>query len=257
MLAALASTTAGCAARAAVVVTDTGGGAGTVTVTVTLDPAAAAAVGPLGGQVDTAGLAGEGWVVAAPVTAPDGSESVGATHPWRGQADLTAVLDEVGGTPAAPLVAVTLTRSQSLFRRHQRMVGTVDLRCGLGCFGDDGLRRATGSALGADPTAPTPSGASAAPPRVRLEITVERPGRLAGVAGTPAPAGPGRHAVAASVGPGGRAAASLETVSTDRGAEAAAAAGGAVVALVALATVVGLARRRRRPVVHQPVTPDP
>lgn len=260
--AALAAATvlAGCSADAQIDVVDSAPAlsttpAGTVTVTVTLDASAVALVGGLSGQLDAAGLAREGWQVGAPITLPGGGARVAATHTWSGQAQLTTVLDEVGGPPGAPLVAVRLGGSRGLFRRRVVADGTIDLSCGVGCFGDSGLAAVTGSVVGAAPAEVAPGVDPAS--SVRVGLRVELPGRAGGEVGAPAAAPKHAAAVTALAPLGGHADLALTTTGADHGAEVAAAIGGGllVVVVAGAAFAVAWRVRRRRPRVHQVDTP--
>jgi len=114
---------AACRAQLQVHVTLTSSGSGTVAVTVVLDRQAVTTVGD---RIDVADLRAQGWQVAGPAAAPDGSETLTVFHPFANPAEAQALLAHLGG----PLrLAVTHTRH--LASSSVGLHGVVDLRRGV------------------------------------------------------------------------------------------------------------------------------
>jgi hypothetical protein len=181
----------GCQVTAAVVVRVGQDGTGTVTVTVTLDRAATAAVGGVEGQLRTSDLAAAGWTVTSGSGA-DGSTVVTLAHGFSQLSEVPAILADVARAPGgahAPLFVVHVGQTRTFWRTTTTAGGTIDLTCGLSCFGDDGLTQAYGSELGVDPGRPGgPGSAATAAHDVRFSFRLELPGRVTSSSG----AGPGR-----------------------------------------------------------------
>jgi hypothetical protein len=219
-------------------------------VTVVVDRAAQAEIGGLAAQLRTADVAAAGWSVAGPRALPGGGSEVAATHPFTDGAQLSALLAEViaptriHGRAVVPLT-LTVSTHRSFWRTTRRVSGAVDLRCGLGCFGDAALRRAFGSVVGVDPA---PLGGRAAATRaLPFTLRVAIGGRVTSAPG--ATGAPGRLTWSASLGQRIPIDATVVTEDTAhvRDARIAAAVGGAVVvALVAVGVVVAVRRRRSR-----------
>ena len=147
---------AGCRVDTRVTVDDTGGGHGTVGVSVSLDPAALAAIGgrsALAAQLRDADLVAAGWQITGPISGPGGTTVVTASHPFTDPAQASDLLAELAGNGSAGSrpFQLTLATHHSLWRTSTSLTGRVDLACGLDCFGDSGLKTATGSTTGVDP----------------------------------------------------------------------------------------------------------
>jgi hypothetical protein len=143
----------GCRVDTRVSVIDTGGGHGTVAVTATFDAAAVHALGGesgLAGQLSVADLRTAGWTVSGPVAAAGGGAVVTVSHGYSSAAEATRLLAEVAGTGPAVQRPFQLKFSsqRGLFHVHESVTGRVDLRCGLSCFGDQGLQSALGNVNG-------------------------------------------------------------------------------------------------------------
>jgi hypothetical protein len=171
---------AGCSVTTTVGVQVTPNGSGAVTVDVTFGRQAAAAVGGVIGQLKTSDLAAAGWVVAGPKTGPDDSTVVAVTHRFAKLAQIPGILGEVAaGTGSAAPFALHVTRAGPGDRQTVTATGTVDLSCGLSCFGDAALRKTFGSAVGVNASAFSgPSGRAAARRDFVFHFTLTLPGRL-------------------------------------------------------------------------------
>jgi hypothetical protein len=146
----------GCQVKTSVSITESHDGTGTVGVTVDFDRAAVAALGGLDvaeSELSYADLQTAGWQVRAPYATPGGGMAVGAVHPYSTPEQAEALLSELAGTgsPGSRPFRLTLTRSRSFWHVKTQLAGTVNLSCGLACFGDSGLRTALGSSTGVDP----------------------------------------------------------------------------------------------------------
>lgn len=143
-LAALALLTS-CQATVGVDATIRRDGTGTVVAAATLDKAAVTATGDL--NVRAGDLAPTGWTVVER-GAPGGGRVVVARRPFRGVADFTKAMGELG----PPFRGFTMTRSRSLFRTKTAVTGAVDLRNGIESFGDSRLAGQLGAGgLGLQP----------------------------------------------------------------------------------------------------------
>jgi hypothetical protein len=149
----------------------TSSGTGSVAVTLVLDRQSVAVVGD---KVDLSDLAQEGWSVTGPVRAPDGSESVTVSHPFRTPAEGTALLARLGQP-----VHLTVTASRGALSSTVGLGGSVDLRGGVDAI--------------AGQVAVLPGGASAAlhalarsggtVPVFSLQVTAMFPGKPTAVVG--------------------------------------------------------------------------
>jgi hypothetical protein len=149
----LAGLLTGCRVQTSIAVTEQPNGSGAVQVSVALDPAAVAAVGgraALAAQLQDADLIAAGWTVTGPAAGPGSTTVVTARHPFHDAAQATALIADLAGTGATSSrpFRLVLSRHRSLWRSTTELGGTVDLSCGLGCFGDSGLTAATGSVVG-------------------------------------------------------------------------------------------------------------
>ena len=146
----------GCQVHTQVSVDDAGGGRGVVRVSVSLDGAALAAIGgsgALAAQMQAADLTAAGWTVTAPAPGPGSTTVVAASHPYETPAQAATLVGELAGSGPATArpFRLTLTQRHSFWRTETGLTGTVDLRCGLDCFGDSGLTKALGFPTGVNP----------------------------------------------------------------------------------------------------------
>ena len=183
--AALAATLgAGCQARTVVAVTDGTSGSGSVAVTVTLDKAADTAIGGLAGQLDTAGLAAQGWAVGPVRPAAGGGATVTATHPFATPAGLARTMASIAGSSAEPVFALSVVPRPGFWQDRTAVTGRVDLSCGVGCFGDAALRGRTGSPIGFDPARASATAGTTAAQSLAFQVTLQLPGSLTGTDAT-------------------------------------------------------------------------
>lgn len=234
---------AGCGVTTTVAVRARPGGTGTVTVRVALDAAANAAIGGLAHTLDTAGLAAAGWTVTEPRTA-GGTATVVASHPFAEPAQLPSLLAGVAVSDGRPLFRLRLTKSRSWWSNHTSIAGSVDLRCGVDCFGDAGLARATGSAVGVNPAALERQYHETPGQALRFRLIVQLPGSVTRTDAA------GRSGSVLRWDPrlGEETTVRAETSITDHAhvVDTAAALAAALVVFVAIAVVLGVRRRRRR-----------
>lgn len=227
----------GCRADLVVEVDAGSGPAGQVRATVTLDREAAAQVPDLARQLPVDDLEGAGWEVAGPDPAPGGGLTVSAAKRFASTAEAARAIEELSGA-GGPFSSLRLTRRRGFWKTATALSGTVDLRGGIGAFGDPALAELLGGPnLGLDP-----AGLEQELGRPLAEMVgVELVGRLPGTVRANAPGRrDGAPAWAVPLGGTATVAASSEAWNT---ATAAAVAGAA---LLAVALVVALAWRRAR-----------
>jgi len=164
VLAAVAVLT-GCQATIGVDATVRRDGTGTVVATATLDKAAVDASGDL--NVRAGDLAPTGWTVVER-GGPGGGRVVVARRPFRGVADFTKAMGELG----PPFRGFTMTRSRSLFRTKTAVAGAVDLRKGIEAFGDARLSEQ----LGANGLGLQPADQTALRKALKFDVTLTVPG---------------------------------------------------------------------------------
>jgi hypothetical protein len=180
-LVALVAALTGCQVNTRVAVEEDAGGRGTVAVTVTLDAGAVAAVGgeaALAAQLQDADLVAAGWSVSGPKPGPGSTTVLSASHPFATLAQASALVGDLAGSgpDASRPFRLSLSQHRSFWRTDTTLAGTVDLTCGLSCFGDSGLGGALGSPVGVNP-APLESAAGQQPGQV---FTFSVAARLAG-----------------------------------------------------------------------------
>jgi hypothetical protein len=151
-------------------------GAGTVSVTASLDHDAAAAVPDLAQTLRTADLRQAGWRIDGPSPVPGGGMTVVVTKAFSTPAEAVQVLGELSG-PTGPFRDLNLVRDTSLLGTTTTFTGTVDLTCGLACFGDPQLQQTLGANLGLDPTKLQQAGIDPAQ-ILTFEVGVRLPGTL-------------------------------------------------------------------------------
>jgi hypothetical protein len=170
--------------KTVVTIDDDSGGKGIVGVTLTLDQGAVEALGgrsSLTAQLKDADLIASGWSVTGPAAGPGSSVVITAVHPYKTLAEASQLVADLAGSGATskrPFRLALLHRSD-FWHVYTGLSGTVDLTCGLGCFGDSGLESSLGSPTGIDP-APLLARAGRTPAQVftfaldaRLPGTVE------------------------------------------------------------------------------------
>ncbi len=131
-------------------------GRGVVTVAVTLDSAAVAAVGgqsALAAQLQDADLVAAGWTVTGPAPGPGSSTVISAGHPYSSPAQFNALVGELAGSgpDAGRPFRLSYSEHRTFWRTDTSFAGTVDLTCGLNCFGDAALNSVLGSPVGVNP----------------------------------------------------------------------------------------------------------
>lgn len=146
----------GCKVNTDIDVDTTPTGTGTVGVTVTLDKAATEAIGDIQSELQTSDLTRAGWQVSGPVAVAGGSTVIRATHSFASLEDASTLVAQVAGTgPAGSRpFQLDVRHEKTFWTTSNHLVGRVDLRCGLTCFGDSGLRHDLGVATGVDPGSP-------------------------------------------------------------------------------------------------------
>lgn len=206
----------GCRTTAEISVAVDQAGAGQIAVAVELDDAAADRVGDLTGLVAADDLEDAGWDVSV------SERRVLARKPVGSPAELDAALGELG----RPFAGLSFDRRQTFARTTVEFGGRVDLSQGVAAFGDEDLRRLTGSVTGVD----------VPPDAFELSLRVDLPGQEATNAGGRA----ARWRLPLGV------VSAVEAESTDVNIVGLMAAGVAAAAGVALVGMVALAIIRRR-----------
>ena len=130
----------GCQAEAEIAIEVDETGAGQVAVQVELDDAAATRIGDLEGLVAAEDLVAAGWRVS--VT----ERRVLAERDVSSAADIERALEELG----SPFSGLSLERRETFARTTVEVAGSVDLSRGVAAFGDEELKRVTGSITGVD-----------------------------------------------------------------------------------------------------------
>jgi hypothetical protein len=164
-----------CQATVRVGVATNANGSGMVTVTGVLDRDATRAVPDLAEELRTADLQQAGWRVDGPKPASGGGTTVSASKDFRTPAEANQILDEISGPNGA--FRLRVSRRRSLFSTSTTFAGTVDLTCGLECFGDTQLQQQLGANLGLDPAKLQQAGI--APGQIlAFEVGVHLPGSV-------------------------------------------------------------------------------
>ena len=171
----------GCQVNTRIAVEEVAGGRGVVAVTVSLDAGALAAVGgsaALAAQLQDADLVAAGWAIAGPKPGPGSTTVITVSHPFATLAEASTLVGDLAGAGSGNSrpFRLALSRHRSFWRTDTTLKGTVDLTCGLDCFGDSGLSRALGSPVGVNP-APLESAAGQSPDQV---FTFSMTARLTG-----------------------------------------------------------------------------
>jgi hypothetical protein len=164
-----------CQATIRVGVATNADGSGTVTVTGVLDRDASRAIPDLAQELRTGDLQQAGWRIAGPKPASGGGSTVSASKDFRTPAEANQILDQISGQNGA--FRLRLSRRRSFFSTSTTFAGTVDLTCGLECFGDRQLQQQLGANLGLDPAKLQQAGI--APGQiVGFEVGVHLPGSI-------------------------------------------------------------------------------
>jgi hypothetical protein len=151
-------------------------GAGTVSVTVSLDHDATAAFPDLAQTLQTADLQRAGWHIQGPSPSAGGGTTVVLGKPFATPAEAAEVLGELSG-PAGPFRDLNVVRNTSLAAITTTLSGTVDLTCGVTCFGDPQLAQTLGANLGFDPAKLQKAGIDPAQ-LVTFQVAVRLPGSV-------------------------------------------------------------------------------
>lgn len=142
-----------CRADLAVEIGQGTSGAGRLRATLTLDAEAAAQVPDLAGQLRVDDLEQAGWKVDGPSKQAGGGLRLRVEKGFSSAAGAGRAIEELSGA-GGPFSSLRLTTHRSLWKTTTSLAGTVDLRAGLGAFGDPELAKALGSpTLGLDPAA--------------------------------------------------------------------------------------------------------
>jgi hypothetical protein len=162
---------AACRADASIHVTITSSGAGMVAATLVLDRQAVAVVGD---KVDLTDLRQQGWTVAGPAPAADGSESITVAHAFQGVDQGTALLARLGQP-----VHLTVTGTRGSLSSTVGIDGSVDLRGGVDALAGQvpGLPGGAAAALAAV------AHAGGTVPAFSLRVIATLPGKPAAVVG--------------------------------------------------------------------------
>lgn len=183
VLVVLVTALTGCQVNTRVAVEEVPGGRGVVAVTVTLDAGALASVGgqaALAAQLQDADLVAAGWTVSGPRPAPGSTTVISASHPFTTLTQAGVLVGDLAGSgpDATRPFRLQISEHHSFWRTDTTLAGTVDLTCGLSCFGDSGLGGALGSPVGVNP-APLESASGQRPDRVfTFSVAAGLPGSL-------------------------------------------------------------------------------
>ncbi len=152
-------------------------GSGILRTTVTLDDEALARLGGVNGathQIPVADLERAGWNVSAWTRGPKGT-TLTLTHPFHGQADLSARLADLVG-PKGMLRDAHLTHQRGWFRSHDALSMVVDMRAPQTGIGSDADLRARMQAAGLDPAALDAQLSSQLRSALHLTVALHLPG---------------------------------------------------------------------------------
>ncbi len=222
-----------------VTVSEPSPGRGTVMVTVTLDRAAVNAAGGLNtlrSDLSLHDAAAAGWVVSGPAAAPGGAVAVTASHAFTDAAAVGPLVSQIAGPGVFRLA---LTSHRTFWHTTYSLAGVVDLRCGVGCFGDQGLKSVSGSAVGVDAGALAVESGQSQTSLFTFSFHGRLPGRLVG-------ARAGSLSWTPQLGRVSTVAASSQTLNTGSVALVAGGGGGLVVLVIVALSVVLVRRRRKR-----------
>jgi hypothetical protein len=153
-------------------------GSGTVTATVLLDHDAAQAIPDLGQELRVADLQKDGWKIDGPSPAPGNGVQVKATKPFRTPAEAVRALGELSGPGTGPFAGLRIEQHHAFLATRTILSGTIDLKCGVQCFGDAGLQQAGRTALGIDPAELQARTGTVLDQVFRFEVGARLPGSL-------------------------------------------------------------------------------
>jgi hypothetical protein len=176
-----------CSAKVGVDVAVARGSVGSVTVSLVLPSRVAAEAEAYKVGFVTGDLKRAGWVVEGPTSGPGGTVALSAAHGFSSLAEASALVADIAGTgPAAGRpFRLVLSEDKGTLADRYRAVGTMDLRCGLSCFGDPRLAKSVGYALGLPPPVLRSFlGASGEVP-VGFGFVLRLPGKLEAATATP------------------------------------------------------------------------
>jgi hypothetical protein len=212
-------------------------GGGTITASVLLDREATQAVPDLGQQLRTSDLLRAGWNVKGPTPLSGGGTVVTATKSYRTPTEALQIVNDLSG-PTGPFHDFHLRQQRSFFSTKTVFSGSVDLTCGLRCFGDAQLQQQLGADLGLDPGKLQQQAGVILNRVFQFEVAIRLPGSLQS---SNAPTQAGNGAVwTPKLGDKATLSASAQAINTTR---IALVAGGAVVVIAVLVLLV--VRRRR------------
>jgi hypothetical protein len=185
----------GCRVQTQVVIDQAPSGRGVVTVSVSLDRSALAAIGgapALAAQLQTADLRAAGWTVTGPRAGPGSTTVVSASHSYATPAQASALVADLAGSGpdggAGRPFQVSLQKRHGFWRNEAVLLGQVDLRCGVNCFGDSGLTSALGFPTGVNPA--SLAGPGNQPDQVfTFSLDARLPGQVVNSNGTALPDG--------------------------------------------------------------------
>jgi hypothetical protein len=105
---------------------------------------------------------------------------VRASHRFATPEQAGVLLGDLAGSgPASQRpFRLVLTQSKSFWHVYARLRGTVDLECGLACFGDQGLRSALGSSTGVNPASLGVGSTQSAARVFRFSLEATLPGKV-------------------------------------------------------------------------------
>lgn len=180
----------GCHVDTRVSIVERSRGSGSLAVTVALDGAAVQALGgqaALARQLQYADLQATGWTVAGPAETAGGGESVTVSHGFSSGAELSRLVSDIAGSgpPGSRPFRLSLSDAGGFFTDRTALSGTVDLRCGLDCFGDPGLKAALGGSLGVAPQPLEGAAGQTASQVFRFALAVRLPGHPKPSSGSP------------------------------------------------------------------------
>jgi hypothetical protein len=174
----------GCQVNTSISVHAEANGQGTVSVKVTLDQSAVQALGgpaALASQLDVSDLQAAGWSVSGPSPGPNSSAVISASPAFSTPAEASQLVADLAGSGPASSRPFTLSisRRSSFWHVYTDLSGTVNLTCGLNCFGDSGLKASLGSPTGFNP-APLIAQSHQAPGQVfSFALNAHLPGSVA------------------------------------------------------------------------------
>ncbi|MGH9125568.1 MAG: hypothetical protein ACRDZ8_12700 [Acidimicrobiales bacterium] len=178
---------AACQATVQVAVDANLSGAGSITVTATLDREAAA----YASDVQFSDLVKAGWSVTGPNTSANGAVTFIAARSFSNPTQAKALFAQLSGT-AGPFRGLSLVSRRSLFKSSTTFKGSVDLTCGLDCFGDAQLRQTLGGSanFGIDPAALKNDAGIDLDNLISFQLVARLPGKVMSNAPVPPGAGP-------------------------------------------------------------------